>query len=156
MKYLFLILYFFLAASISCYKSSDNNNSISSKEEILSPPLEEKKYISASEDFLNNLLQNTTSIEGTMYNNAASFSLFDKNSITGFIKDIDIQSPSKLSKEAIGHFVFIQNGEVLYMTNVYHSVNEYYIVFETEKEPFYNLIKGKAKAMFTTVQVKPK
>ena len=110
----------------------------------------------APQYIIDSLINNTTSIEGTMYNSGGSFSLSSQENAQTFLSFISDTAPSSNSKNQVGHLMFLNNGNNLLICSVYLNDNEVFARFDINGESFYNVLTGQASSMFTNVQIRPK
>ena len=155
------ILLFTLSVLLFSCKNSltVDDGAVSSKElSIKTATIEQELLEFAPTNYLQGLLGSANAIEATMYNSGASFSLFDPASVAAFMQLITLKSPTALSTNPIGHLMFLQNGENLLIANVYTNGSDVFMqIIDNELgKTYYNNLAGKAKDLFTQVQLKAK
>lgn len=163
MKHLFIPIVLVAILIISCQQDTtqtvNSNAEQNSTEDIIDTTKEEKviiEIVAADESYLNSIRAKATGIEATMYSSNASFSVSNKENTFTFLKQLSLQAPSNLSKEQVGHIMFLENGSSLMVCSVYKNNNEVYIQFKEDENTYYNILVGNAANLFTQVQVQPK
>ena len=155
------ILLFTLSVMLfACQNSLEVNDGAVSSNEISGEKetIEQELLKFAPTNYLQGLLGSANAIEATMYNSGASFSLFDPASVAAFMQLITLKCPKALSTNPIGHLMFLQNGENLLIANVYTNGSDVFmqIIDNESGKTYYNNLAGKAKDLFTQVQLKAK
>ena len=144
----------------ACQNSLEVNDGAVSSNEISGEKetIEQELLEFAPTNYLQGLLGSANAIEATMYNSGASFSLFDPASVAAFMQLITLKCPKALSTNPIGHLMFLQNGENLLIANVYTNGSDVFmqIIDNESGKTYYNNLAGKAKDLFTQVQLKAK
>jgi len=144
----------FLLSSCSSQNESNNNDAnISTNKEVIiekEAPLEP-----VPQAVLNNLIQYTTNVEGSMYQVGGSFAIQGENS-RKLITFISNNTPTKTSNEHVGHLMFVSNGESLLIMNVYKINNSVYGQFDIDGKKYYNVLTGQISNMFLNVKFKAK
>ena len=144
----------------ACQNSLEVNDGAVSSNEISGEKetIEQELLEFAPTNYLQGLLGSANAIEATMYNSGASFSLFDPASVAAFMQLITLKCPKALSTNPIGHLMFLQNGENLLIANVYTNGSDVFmqIIVNESGKTYYNNLAGKAKDLFTQVQLKAK
>lgn len=155
------ILLFTLSVMLfACQNSLEVNDGAVSSNEMSGgkETIEQELLEFAPTNYLQGLLGSANAIEATMYNSGASFSLFDPASVAAFMQLITLKCPKALSTNPIGHLMFLQNGENLLIANVYTNGSDVFmqIIDNESGKTYYNNLAGKAKDLFTQVQLKAK
>lgn len=155
------ILLFTLSVMLfACQNSLEVNDGAVSSNEMSGEKetIEQELLEFAPTNYLQGLLGSANAIEATMYNSGASFSLFDPASVAAFMQLITLKCPKALSTNPIGHLMFLQNGENLLIANVYTNGSDVFmqIIDNESGKTYYNNLAGKAKDLFTQVQLKAK
>lgn len=155
------ILLFTLSVLLFCCQNSlkVDDSAVSSNESSVETETNEQELLEfAPSIYLQSLLGSSNAIEATMYNSGASFSLFDPASVAAFMQLITLKSPKASSTNPIGHLMFLQNGENILIANVYTNGSDVFmqIIDNESGKTYYNNLAGKAKELFTQVQLKVK
>jgi hypothetical protein len=109
----------------------------------------------APESYLNTIRDRADGVEATMYNSGASFSVFDRNSAFTFFQQILFKAPALDTKNQIGHIMFLEKGENILLVGVYDNGSDIFIKIDEKdnNKTYFNIITGKARDLFTNVQV---
>jgi hypothetical protein len=112
----------------------------------------------APESFMNSIKARANGVEATMYSTGASFSMDKQENVFAFSSQIAFQAPKALSKNHIGHIMFLENGNKILFSNVYTNGTDVYIQINDEEtgKVYYNILLDKVKDLFVNVQVQAK
>lgn len=154
MKYLSSLL-FLLISLISC--NSQEVQTVEEETSVVKEVVEQDVEVltPAPKAYLSSLQARANGIEATMYSAGASFSVFDPNSVYAFTTLITPNPPKSLSKNQVGHIMFLMDGESILLSHVFNNGSDVYMAIDDEEtgEKYYNVLQGKAKDLFTNVKV---
>jgi len=158
LKSSFIILTTVLLASCSSPASAEKETVQEVFVEEITPSLALDVLEATPESYLNAIRNRADGIEATMYSSGASFSVFDPNSAFAFCSQIALLAPKVNTKNQIGHIMFLEKGENILLSGVYDNGTDVFIKIEDKEngKVYYNLLTGKARDLFTNVQIQQK
>lgn len=107
-------------------------------------------------DIMEGFWKEATGVEGTVYSNGASFSLWDKNSVQQFITLFETETPTAKPSKQVGHIMLVKDGNQLALFNVYELNGKAFARLDQDGKSYYSILKGQASNMFLNLEIKPK